>query len=216
MKSKKQVERFVTQAAYAKMRGFTKQYVNKLVREGAIVLKDRRVDMKQADRAVASRPRPERVARRRKKAEPNRQPARPRRRTSEPRGTVSATGSLTAARAEEMQYKAKLAKLDHDERVGLLVRKDEVLKGEQRKNENIRGKFGGMHITVRSQLVDGMSKAEIAELVRIEVSRRLDQLSKDPLGMLAEIASRPGPVVEVHVEPAIAGAVADLAAEATV
>lgn len=168
--------RRVTQTQYAKRIGKSKQYVHKLVQQGVIELDGAGLlEVRQADTARQAVARSGRLA---KKAAASDLPASDR----NSRGIVSATTSLTAARAEETQYKALSAKLDYQIKIGMFVLKSEVLKAEQRKNETFRNVIRRSPREIAA-LWHGPMRSELETLLRKELDRRLDQLSRDPLGM---------------------------------
>jgi hypothetical protein len=122
----------ITQKEYARRRRLTPQYVNKLVRQERIVLKNGLVDPDQADDARTPQ-RPSEVRPRQKGSNAHgggrpaqQRPARQRGNGSEGAGDFapprpSATASLTQARAAEAGISARLRQLDLQERTKQLL-----------------------------------------------------------------------------------------------
>lgn len=208
----------LTQAEYAKRKGVTPQYVNKLVSQGKIVLVGRKVNPKQADAAIRAGHRPG-VARRKgrraliarkgkskstqpRAAVPHRsKPAKPLM-SLKSDAQLSATKSLTAMRTENEKYKALTAKLDYERLCGQLLPKAQVLEAERRKNMNIRGRFRKLASSLAVVVARTTSPAEVQKLLLEEIDLVLDQLSKDPLETAASPEGPEFPTSQLDVVPA--------------
>jgi hypothetical protein len=187
----------LTQKEYARRKGVTPQYVNKLARQGKIRLVGKKVDPKQADAALKAFRRAGRVipALRRAKqkaAKPAARPKAPLAAMPEPRN--SATRSLTAARAEREHYQAQMAKLDYEKAFGSLLPRDQVLEAERRKNANIRAKFRQLARSLAPRVSRVSSPAEVEYLLLSEIDLVLGQLAMNPLGIEEPPAPPPEPI----------------------
>lgn len=173
--------KWVTQKDYAKRRGVTAQYINKLVTQGKIRKgPGGKIDPRQADAAIRAYSRAGKVIK----------PTRPKKDKAEKAPKPdSATRSLTKFRAQNEEYKAKTAELEFKKLNGELLPRSEVLLAEQRKNENIRKKFRALPRTIAKLVADASTPAHAEEILRQEIDRLLDELAKDPLGLAEQAAA---------------------------
>jgi DNA-binding Lrp family transcriptional regulator len=185
----------MTQVEYAKRKGVTPQYINKLVNRGVIRKIGRLIDSKQADAAIrANSQAPERSKSLRKTKT---KPASARKRASSPRpkatglAKTSATRNLTAAKADREHYQALMAKLEYEKAVANLLPREQVLVAEQRKNANVRTQFRKLARSVAPLLARVADPAEIENLLREEIDVVLGQLARDPLGGVEPIVIEP-------------------------
>lgn len=217
--------KYMTQTEYAELRGVTKQYINKLVGQGKILLVARKIDVRQADAAMKAFMRPGAT-----KAKTHRSPAKAKRNAKArkaqpaPRRTRTvraipthevpedaplpqlpgnvrgdATSSLTANRATKEFYEAQTAKLDYELRVGHLVKREDVLMAERRKNENIKNLFRQLPRSIAPLLDRLPGVAAKEDRLRMEIDALFERLSKDPLGMKEEEAA--ATAVEIPEQP---------------
>ncbi len=98
----------ITQAEYARRKGVTKGYINKLVKKGVIVLEKGKVDPGQADKAIAAASAPARA-----KFRKNNKP-------------TSTEGGFSKAQAAKEHYRALLAKQEYEKKSGKLIDADET------------------------------------------------------------------------------------------
>lgn len=191
----------LTQKEYARRRRISAPYVNKLVKQGRIRLNPHgRVDPGQADgararqQAVAARPPVRSNARGNSHGggRPPRQPGAP--------GTASgnATLSLTAARAADAGYQARLRKMEYEERSKQLLPASEVLEAERRKNANIKVRFRGLARALAEPLARTAVPAECERLLLEEIDYQLDELARDPLGLVGPAVPAPPPAAAVQ------------------
>jgi phage terminase Nu1 subunit (DNA packaging protein) len=101
----------VSQAQYARLRGFSRAYVSRLVRDGVILqVGGKQVDLAQADAALAAR----------------REPARPLRRKNAEVHMTAEEGEIQErclqARAEREMYRAEMEKLKYRVMTGNLIK----------------------------------------------------------------------------------------------
>jgi hypothetical protein len=242
--------KLVTQTEYAQMRNVTKQYINKLVGQGKILLVARKVDVRQADAAMKAYMRPgathakthrstakgKTPAKSRTKAKARKVKAAPRRSREIPTHEVpddaplpqlpggargDATSSLTANRATKEFYEAQVAKLDYELRVGELVKREDVLLAERRKNENIKNLFRQLPRSIAPLLDRLPGVAAKEDRLRLEIDALFERLARDPLGMAEEAVTAaaveipeqpvaPNPVPPVEVLPVELGEGASL------
>jgi hypothetical protein len=185
----------LTQKDYARSRRVSAQYINKLVRQERIqLLENGRVDPRQADEALAHSRAV--TPRRRGKAGSNAhgggRPARP---AGSPRAG-SATASLTAFRAEDAGYAAKLRKLELDQKLGNLLPLAEVRLAHRRVYANVRLRLRGLARTLAPVMARTMTPAECEHLLLEEIDHQLEELSQDPLASLGLVAAPQPPAVQ--------------------
>lgn len=184
------------QNEYAKRRGVSAQYINKLVRQRKIVLVGKKINPRQADAAIrnsSTRPERSKLSARSKTTKTASRKASPaKQKPKAPR--ASATRSLTEAKAMRENYQAEMAKLDYEKQIGNLLPRDQVLEAERRKNANIRTSFRRIARSLAPVLARTNSEAEAERLVLREVDRILSQLATDPLGAAADVPAMPPPL----------------------
>jgi hypothetical protein len=182
MGARSEMATLITQKAYAKRRRISAQYVNKLVRQGKIVLKKGLVDPAQADRA---REHSRVVTPRRKQRGNAHGGGRPAGSGGAGAKQNSATATLTKARAADAGYQAELRKLELGLRTGELVPAKEVLEAERRKNANVRLRFRSLARSMAPVMARTSTPAECERILLDEIDHRLDELAEDPLGSTA-------------------------------
>ena len=102
----------ITQAEFARQQGFSKPYITKLVKKGVITLKDGKIDPKQALQSMANNAAPSTAIREIDSGELF--PA--------PTGKKPGQGiSYVDARTMREAFRAKLAKLEYEEKTGKLT-----------------------------------------------------------------------------------------------
>jgi hypothetical protein len=217
--------KYMTQTQYAELRGVTKQYINKLVGQGKILLVARKIDVRQADAAMKAYMRPGATnakthrssSKAKPKAKAGKTKAAPRRtRTAReiPTHVVpddaplpqlpgaargDATSSLTANRATKEFYEAQTARLDYELRVGQTVKREDVLAAERRKNENIKNLFRQLPRSIAPLLDRLPGVAAKEDRLRMEIDALFERLARDPLGMAEQEA--PAAAVEIPEQP---------------
>ena len=197
----------MTQKAYAKRKGVSPQYVNKLVGQGKIKRVGRKIDSRQANAVIKAFQRPGRVPPAKRSRSKPAQPKAPGAAGAlKPR--PSATRNLTEARAEKEHYGALAAKLDYERAAGALLPRPEVLDLERRKNANIRTLLRRLPRSVAPLLARAGGPAEIEKLLLSEIDLILGQLAHNPLGMHDEAAP---PVAELSAMAPIAAAAKEIA-----
>ncbi|MTI15136.1 hypothetical protein [Sansalvadorimonas verongulae] len=108
----------ISQAEFARRNGWSKQYVAKLVKQGRIKLKRGKIDPVAAKKAIAQLAEPSTVLRKQQQEK-----TQDTGRTAEPPVVTGNTKAVDYATARTMReaYRAKMARLDYEEREGKLV-----------------------------------------------------------------------------------------------
>lgn len=192
------------QNEYAKRRGVSAQYINRLVKQQKIVLVGKKINPRQADAAIrnsSTRPERSKLSARSKTTKTASRKASPAKSKTKPPRT-SATQTLYEAKASREGFQAKIAELDYQKQIGNLLPRDQVLEAERRKNANIRTSFRRIARSLAPVLARTNSEAEAERLVLREVDRILGQLATDPLGAAADVPAMPPPIVDAAPVPA--------------
>jgi hypothetical protein len=100
-------DRLMTQAEYARHRGKSRQYISRLAKAGVLVMRAGKVDVASSDAVLDDRPEPvsERV-------------------TSSPAEVAPAGTTFAQAKTADMVFKARLRKMEYDQRMGKLMETD--------------------------------------------------------------------------------------------
>jgi hypothetical protein len=180
----------MTQAAYARHRGVTRQSVNQAVREGRIRLtRGGLVNMALADATWSGSTNPTRGGDRRPEMR-----TRALRRAAEANGAArgpevkppvarpsapdSDTRSLISAKVDREGWQAKLAELDYKRRSGELLEAGDVEKAVFEVNRAVRDRLMGIPARVSAILAAVDTPAEIEQLLAKEIREALDELSR--------------------------------------
>src|SRR4051812_24072212 len=163
----------LSQRAYAKLKGVSPQYINKLVLQGKIPMVNGQIDPAKADTAL----------------ENNRDPAHQGHRKDVPRATeprVSAPreqsrGSLNflEARTIREQIKAKLDKLEYDRRTGKLVEAEKVKEAAESAFRNTRDRLLILPRSLSAVLAATSKPAEAEQILTDAIFNALQGLSND-------------------------------------
>lgn len=214
--------KLLTQKDYARRIGKSAQYVNKLVSTGKIVLRDGRVDPKQADAARKAWARPgaksnsAKAAKKRQARAKKAGTASARQRAAKPRAIaepetrtprMSATRSLTSARARAEEAKAEMLELELAKTKRELLPKGEVLEAERWKNANIRTRFRRLARTLAPRMARIASASEAEAVLLEEIDLQLAELAADPLGIVAA-AQAESTTIPALLAPNLEGSVA--------
>ncbi len=97
-------DRLMSQAEYARHRGKSRQYISRLAKAGVLVMRGGKVDFAASDAVLDDRPEPvsERVV-------------------SAPAEVTPSGATFAQAKTADMVFKAKLRKMEYDQRMGKLV-----------------------------------------------------------------------------------------------
>jgi hypothetical protein len=100
-------DKLMTQAEYARHRAKSRQYISRLVKAGVLVMRGGKVDVAASDAVLDDRPEPvsERVA-------------------ATPMETAPTGTTFAQARTADMVFKARLRKMEYDQRMGKLMETD--------------------------------------------------------------------------------------------
>lgn len=148
------MSKLITQAAYAKLRGVSPPYINKLVKQGVIKLKKGKVDPDLSDRAIKEYADPARAEFRKGRS-----------------ALDSGENDFAKARTIEKHYKAALAKLEYEEKIGKVVNADEVRARAFERGRKVRDAL----LNIPDRL--GMLTHEHRELLRKELIQALEDIS---------------------------------------
>ena len=100
-------DKLMSQAEYARHRAKSRQYISRLAKAGVLVMRGGKVDVAASDAVLDDRPEPvsERVA-------------------AAPIETASTGTTFTQAKTADMVFKARLRKMEYDQRMGKLMETD--------------------------------------------------------------------------------------------
>jgi hypothetical protein len=100
-------DKLMTQAEYARHRAKSRQYISRLAKAGVLVMRGGKVDAAASDAVLDDRPEPvsERVA-------------------AAPMETAPTGTTFAQARTADMVFKARLRKMEYDQRMGKLMETD--------------------------------------------------------------------------------------------
>jgi hypothetical protein len=101
------LDKLMTQAEYARHRAKSRQYISRLVKAGVLVMRGGKVDVAASDAVLDDRPEPvsERVA-------------------AAPMETAPTGTTFAQARTADMVFKARLRKIEYDQKMGKLMETD--------------------------------------------------------------------------------------------
>ncbi|MFK0571959.1 hypothetical protein [Endozoicomonas sp.] len=152
----------ISQAQFSREQGFNKSYVHKLVKKGIIKLKDRKVDTRQALAAMEANADPVTLLRKENQLEvisPGSNPA---------GGAVD----FVTARTMREAFKAKLAKLEYEEKSGQLTDASKVREDAFKAGRIIRDEL----LAIPDRLADVLAAEEDADAVRKIIFDELEQV----------------------------------------
>jgi hypothetical protein len=164
----------ISQRAYARQKGFSSPYVNKLVKQGKIPTVKGQIDPAKADAALERNRDPAHDIQRKTPVPESRNWSEPVRREQSP-GSVS----FLQARTAREQIKAKLDKLEYDRRTGKLVESEKVKEVAENAFKNVRDRLLILPRSL-SAVLAGTSKASEAEQILTDaIFNALQGLSTD-------------------------------------
>jgi phage terminase Nu1 subunit (DNA packaging protein) len=161
IENKPTLQRFVSQAEYARHRGISRQHVSRLVKAGVLITRGGRVDVVASDAVLDDRPQPiiERAA-------------------PEP-GETATAGAYAQAKTAEMVYRAKLRKLDFEVRSGKLIPADEVKVQWFKVCRGIRDKLLAIPQKLAPQLAGLSDLHEVRDVLASEIEAALKGLNDE-------------------------------------
>ncbi len=161
----------VTQAEFARQNGWSRQYVNKLVKEGRIKLKGGRIDPVAAKKAIDELAEPSTVLRE----------------SSAPKGQLVSTPSypvdnrkavdFAAARTMREAFRAKMAKMEYEEKAGKLTDASKVREDAFRAGRIIRDALLGIPDRLADILAAEKDPRQIRQLLEEELETILTDMS---------------------------------------
>ncbi len=166
----------LTQKEYADRKGWSKQYVNQLVKKGRIPLQGGKIDPVVADAALARDRDPTRAPPFRTdsmaQATPPNAPGQP-----DPTGLH---GSFSKARAVREHYRALRERLEYDRLVGKLVVLQEVEDAVFEATRDIRDSFEGAAARIGNTIAGkfGLDERQVHDIITSEVRTTLQELSR--------------------------------------
>jgi len=169
----------VSQAEYARRRGVSRQYIGQMVAKGVIALQDRRVDVAQADAALASMREPARPQRR---VNPKSEPASPTVNAKiEPPALPQGGGDLPTlllkTRIKSEVEKAKLLEIKARVEAGKYVDADDVRSAAFNKARVVRDGLLNIPERLAAVLAAETDAGRIHALLNQEIRAALEELS---------------------------------------
>ncbi len=152
----------MTQAAFARQQGFTRGYVTKLIKKGIIQLKNGKVDSVQAEQAMKANSDPVTLIRSDQSADLS--PTQP--------GAVD----FVTARTMREAFKAKMAKLEYEEKSGTLTDAAKVKQDAFKAGRIIRDELLAIPDRMSDVLAAEDNPYEVTKLLREEIEQALSAL----------------------------------------
>lgn len=161
----------LTQAEWARQKGFTRQNVQDLIKNGVVVLtSDKKVDTDQADAALAATTNPA-MPRRRNKAEAAA--------TSEAPSNAALSEQLFKARVSSEISKAMLLKIQENTARGKFVDIEEVKKTAFQLGRMVRNRVLGIPDRVAAILAAEVDPKQVRMILLSELRQALEDLEGD-------------------------------------
>jgi len=146
----------ISQREYARRKGWTSPYINKLVKQGKIPNEGGKIDPEKADAALAAN----RVAPARPKQQPGPMPV-----------------SYVQARTVSETYKAKKEKLLYERLTGKLVSLADVKRAQEQSNAIIRAKLLSIPTKLAPRLAGKHTAVELKAILQTEIYEVLRELA---------------------------------------
>ena len=162
----------VTQAEFARQNGWSRQYVSKLVQQGRIEVKGGRIDPVAAKKAIEELAEPSTVLR--KKADSQGETTG---HSSYPMDSRKAV-DFASARTMREAFRAKMAKLEYEEKAGKLTDASKVREDAFRAGRIIRDALLGMPDRLSDILAAEDDPAKIANLLQEELESVLGDMAE--------------------------------------
>lgn len=171
----------ITQAEYARQRGVSRAYINKLTKQGKIPTEGQKIDSDKADAALnQSSLNPPRVDKPRTIVKPeHRSPERA------PIVAAPRTPSYLQARTYNETYKAKMAELDYKKACGQVAEIGIFQRALEKSNAIIKQKLTGLPTKMAAELTNISSTAVVKGKLESEVLEILAEL-KNSVATLIE------------------------------
>jgi len=162
--------RLMTKSEYAKHRGVSKPYITKLAKNGVLVLRGGKVDVRASDTVLDDKP-----------VEDVDPPAQfspagpPPRAVAEPLGQAGA--SFGQARTIEMVFRAKLRRLEFETKQGRLIEAEAVRKTVADAVRSLRDGILGLPDRLATVLAAESDSKKVHVTLKTELSRELEALA---------------------------------------
>jgi len=166
-----EIPALMDQVQYAKHRGKSKQYINKLVKAGVLVMRGTKIDVRASDQVLDDKPLPE-------IDEPL--PARP---ATGARGGDDSIGgaqqrtTYAEARTIRTVFQAKLARLEFETKQGKLIDAEGVRLRISEHVRVLRDGLLGLPDRLASTLAAENDQRKVHVLLRTEITRELEALA---------------------------------------
>jgi hypothetical protein len=155
------------QVQYAKHRGKTKQYINKLVKAGVLIMRGGKIDVRASDQVLDDKPLPE-------IDEP---PAARTMTTARTPEDGQQRTTYAEARTIRTVFQAKLARLDFETRQGKLIEAEGVRLRISEHVRALRDGLLGLPDRLASTLAAETDQRKVHVLLRTEITRELEALA---------------------------------------
>ena len=169
----KNTPRLMTKAEYARHRGVSKPYISKLVKNGVLVLRGDKVDVRASDTVLDDKP----VA----DVETPPPQAPPARAGGEPLGQTGA--SFGQARTIEMVFRAKLRRLEFETKQGKLIEAEVVRRLIADAVRTLRDGILGLPDRLATVLAAESDAKRVHVTLKTELSRELEGLANAVSGV---------------------------------
>ena len=163
--------RLMTKSEYAKHRGVSKPYITKLAKNGVLVLRGDKVDVRASDTVLDDKPVDD-VDPPPAQASPAGPPLRP---VAEPLGQAGA--SFGQARTIEMVFRAKLRRLEFETKQGRLIEAEAVRKTVADAVRSLRDGILGLPDRLATVLAAESDSKKVHVTLKTELSRELEALA---------------------------------------
>lgn len=164
----------ISQAAYAKLKGVSPPYINKLVKQGKIPTVKGQIDPAKADAALERNRDPAHDIQRKAPVPESKNWSEPVRREQSP-GSVS----FLQARTAREQIKAKLDKLEYDRRTGKLIESEKVKELAENAFKNVRDRLLMLPRSLSAVLAACSKPSEAEKILTDAIYNSLQGLSTD-------------------------------------
>ncbi len=159
----------LSQSEFARRQGWSRQYVAKLVKSGKITLHNGKIDQKQALAAINATSEPSTALRSTSKSETNL--------PSVPNDSRQAVDFVTARTMREA-FKAKMAKMEYEEKAGKLTDASKVKAEAFRAGRIVRDALLGIPDRLSDVLAAEQDPVQIRRLLNDELETILSELSQ--------------------------------------
>lgn len=168
--------KLLSQKAYAEYKGFSRQYVNELVRDGVLCLKRGKIDRDEADTVLDARREPARPLRR--NAPENTVPAMPSAETRRGLSPAELPTLLLKTRIKSETEKAKLLEIKAKVEAGKYIDRDAVEAALFKRVRQVRDNFLSIPDRLDAQIAAETDRHKIHRMLTDEIVRVLEDLSK--------------------------------------